>query len=241
MRKKLNINEFVWFLILVLFTYYFYSLIHSGDLKLFLHPKMFIYVYMACGFFLVLSVFQVAKIFEQCIKQRFKYGYILFFIPLFLGFVVKPNGLNNSVSNNRGISVLHQHSYKMRNVTDKDLLEVDSSNFYDVLEGLSHNPDQYKGKKINISGFIYKESSFDRNQFVIARMAVACCAADTQIVGLMCNYNNAYKLKENQWVRATGYIDTISISINGIEDKIPLLVLETIKEIEEPKDKYIYP
>jgi len=42
--KRFNINKLIWFIILVLFTYYVHNLFNTGKISMYIHPKMFKYV-----------------------------------------------------------------------------------------------------------------------------------------------------------------------------------------------------
>lgn len=108
MKKKLNLNELVWFLILVGFTCYFYFITSTGKITLFVHPKMVKYVRFALCFFIVLSIFQVRNIFSNKRVKTLKIGYFMFLIPLTLGFFLKAGELSIDTVINKGFSLSSQ-------------------------------------------------------------------------------------------------------------------------------------
>ncbi|WP_291635014.1 TIGR03943 family protein [Clostridium sp.] len=108
MKKKLNLNELIWFLILTGFTYYFYMIISTNKITLFVHPKMVKYVKFALVFFIILAIFQGKNIFSDKKAKTLKIGYIMFLIPLSLGILLKSEGLSVDSVINKGFSLTSQ-------------------------------------------------------------------------------------------------------------------------------------
>lgn len=108
MKKKLNLNELIWFLILIGFTCYFYFIITTSKITLFVHPKMVKYVRFALCFFIVLAVFQGRNIFSNKKAKTLKIGYFMFLIPLALGFFLKSGELSIDTVINKGFSLTSQ-------------------------------------------------------------------------------------------------------------------------------------
>ena len=67
-------------------------IISTNKLTLFVHPKMVKYVKFALYFFIILVIFQGKNIYAFKKAKRLKLGYIMFLIPLTLGFLLKPEG-----------------------------------------------------------------------------------------------------------------------------------------------------
>jgi putative membrane protein len=107
-KKKLNLNELIWFLILVGFTCYFYMSISTGKITLFVHPKMVKYVKFAVCFFIVLAVFQGRNIFSDKKVKPLKIGYFMFLIPLALGILLKSGELSIDTVISKGFSLTSQ-------------------------------------------------------------------------------------------------------------------------------------
>lgn len=99
------------------------------------------------------------------------------------------------------------------------------------------NMEKYEGKKILIKGFVLKGKDFTANEFVIARFMMACCTADLQPVGLMCDYAKAPELKHDTWIKVTGKIK--KIQYKGQPN--PAIVVEKVEPAQKPKDEYVYP
>ncbi len=50
------------------------------------------------------------------------------------------------------------------------VIEVETANFTNFLESCNENVNDFEGKTIHISGFVYRLKNFSKNQFVVARL-----------------------------------------------------------------------
>ena len=126
MKKKLNLNELIWFLILIAFTFYFYMNISTGKITLFVHPKMVKYVKFAVVFFVVLSMFQGRNILSDKRAKPFKLGYFMFLIPLTLGILLRTGQISITTVINKGFSLTSQlkiNTLKHKHTTLTDMTE----------------------------------------------------------------------------------------------------------------------
>jgi putative membrane protein len=126
-KKKFNLNELIWFFILLGFTYYFYMIISTDKITLYIHPKMIKYVKFALYFFIVLVIFQSKNIFSVKKNKKLKIGYIMFLIPLTLGFLLKSEGLSAYNVINKGFSLTSQlkiNTLKHKHTTLDDGTEI---------------------------------------------------------------------------------------------------------------------
>ena len=168
----------------------------------------------------------------------------MFIVPLFLGLIINPKGLNARAEQNRGISVFDKENM-FSGTKDFDVLEehsyihennivIDDKNYYSIMNKIYENINLYKGKKITVIGFVYKDNNFSNDEFVAARMMVSCCAADAEVIGFICKYSQSIKL--------TGVIEEYTLeNVKGGRKSIPLIIVEKLANIEEPSNQYIYP
>lgn len=279
-KKKLNLNELIWFLILIGFTCYFYMIISTNKITLFIHPKMVKYVRFALCFFIILVLFQGKNIFRVKRGKRLKLGYIMFLIPLTLGFLQKPEGVSAYSAINKGFSLTsqlkinslkHEHTilsdgtevceYDEKDTHstegDNDTLDMSSEsalmvkegvinmtneNFISIYEDIYGKPYNYVDRIINMKGFIYKQKGLNKNEFILSRILVSCCAADAQLVGILCDYSEGNALTEGSFVNIEGllgereYKDSKSGEINII----PFIKVDKIEKIDEQNNDYIF-
>lgn len=233
-----------WFVILIGFCFYMYYLISSKKLSLFIHPKMIKYVVFAALVLGILAVLELIKIiFDKSKKYNSRVSSV-FLIPLILAYIVNPQGLDSGIASKKGV-VTNKYSFSSSSAIthgDDGVIKFTDANFSDMTNDISYNINKYKGKKVNISGFIYRDKSFPKDHFVVARMLIICCAADAEVTGLVCSLNNSSNLKDNAWVSITGTIDSMNNFDRDYSDEkiIPVIKIDSVKTIAKPSNPYIY-
>jgi len=279
-KKKLNLNELIWFLILIGFTCYFYMIISTNKIALYVHPKMVKYVRFAVCFFIVLVIFQGMNIFSNKKGKTIKVGYIMFLIPLTLGFLLKSEAVSVNSVINKGFSLTSQlkintlkhkhitlsdgtevceHSDKDTHATDKGnislnkplesmtlekdgAIDMTNENFIYNYEDIYGSPSKYVGRVINMKGFIYKQKELNKNEFILSRILVSCCAADAQLAGLLCDYSGGKIFNEGTWVNIEGTLgeQEYKDSKSGEISIIPIIKVNKIEKTDKQNNEYIY-
>lgn len=236
------IKKFKWFIFLIGFAYYMYYLILSQKLYLFIHPKMTNYIIFSMVILFILSILEFKKVLFD--KKHITSVSIIFFIPLILAYIINPQGLNSNIASNKGITsnVYSNQAYLENAAINKNLIKFTNDNFSDMTNEISYNLNKYKGKKITLSGFVYRDEHFPKNTFVTARMLIICCAADAEVTGLACRVKNNINPKNNEWISITGTINSIENFDKDYSDQktIPIIDVENIKNIKKPSSPYIY-
>jgi putative membrane protein len=118
-----------------------------------------------------------------------------------------------------------------------DTIVIDDSNFYKWTEELYEHMDKYNGKKLEVIGFVLKDTRMKENEFVPARFMMVCCTADMQPIGLLCQYTKASELKKDSWVKVTGTIKKSDYE----GQQIPLFIANSVTSAEKPRNEYVYP
>lgn len=153
----------------------------------------------------------------------------------------------NSVSDDTSSAINKQNtdtSLTAGNETEDDSLELqgdtvvmDDSNFVSWVQEIYNNLSKYEGKKIKVTGFVFKDKQFKSNEFVPARLMMVCCAADLNPIGLLAHYNKASELKQDSWFEFSGNI--VKGEFEG--QQTPVIDIKSIQKIEKPKTEYVYP
>jgi putative membrane protein len=121
--------------------------------------------------------------------------------------------------------------------SDKPVIEVGDDEFYSWLDELYMNLDMYVGRRIAMTGFVFKDPEvLGADEFVPARLGMTCCVADLVPYGLVCKYNGTGELTPDEWVRVVGVIQ--AGVYEGMEE--PQIAVTSI-EPAEPVEGYIYP
>ncbi|WP_243291124.1 TIGR03943 family protein [Bacillus sp. FJAT-47783] len=119
---------------------------------------------------------------------------------------------------------------------DRDVIRVTDENFISVTRILDQWKDEFVGKKIEYSGFVYREPGFIDDQFVIARFGISCCAADASVYGTIASSGEAKHLQNDEWVKVSGTLSTTTYQ----DVEIPLIVIDKLTKINQPSDPYVY-
>lgn len=117
-----------------------------------------------------------------------------------------------------------------------DISNIDSNNYTNILKNVHNDIDNYIGKKINFTGYVYRTFDFNDNQFVLARDMVISSDFQTVVVGFLCESNEIKNFKDGSWINITGEI--IKGNYHG---DIPIIKITDIKEVNSPEDSLVYP
>ena len=124
-----------------------------------------------------------------------------------------------------------------QNLLNSPVIKMDEyaySTYYDEINNDIH---KFKGREIELKGFVYKEAGFKDNQLVISRFLITHCVADASVIGFLSELPEAYSLKKDTWIEARGVLDVTTF--NGTE--LPVVKIKAWKQINEPKEPYLYP
>ena len=121
-------------------------------------------------------------------------------------------------------------------IMHKEIVELTNKNYSTILKTVHENIDDYVGQKIKFSGVVYRVYDLDKEQFVLGRNMIISSNFQTVVVGFLCHYKDAINFRDNVWVEVEGTI--VKGTYHG---DMPILEINTIKEIEKPNDEYIYP
>ena len=269
--RKINIETVLQLIILIGFACFFYYIILTGKVLLYVTPRIVPYIKFGIVAMFLLSLFIVRDIFKPKRKVNVT-PYLFFIVPLFMAFILpaksldstsmsfgdikstqkvvsttNSNGSNNNIADqskttgNNTTTTANTASNPNKEdfglVLQGDTVVINSDNFVKWLQEICNNMGNYEGKKIQLTGFVFKDKTFKKNEFVPARLMMSCCSADLQPVGILCRYDKAAGLKQDTWITLTGKIEIVDY--NG--EKTPIIIAENIQKTEKPEKDYVYP
>ena len=123
-----------------------------------------------------------------------------------------------------------------KKILNQSVISINDNDYVPVMNIIENNTDQFVGKTIEVSGFVYHEKGFKDNQFVVARFGISCCAADASVYGLLSTIENASALKKDTWVHIKGILQ--KTTYNG--EDVPYIQVQQIKSIHQPDNPYVY-
>ena len=128
-------------------------------------------------------------------------------------------------------------SFRVRDkISTPEVSFVESNNYTNVLKSVYENLDDYVGQTICFKGYIYRNSDFKENEFVLARDMTTSRANETLVVGFLCNHKNAKDFVDGCWVEITGTIEK-----GNYHGEIPILKVVKISTTDKPEDALVFP
>jgi putative membrane protein len=119
----------------------------------------------------------------------------------------------------------------------KNVISIKEEGFMELLTAIDMYIDNFVGKTMQISGFVYREPDMPPNQFIVSRLAMQCCSADAFPYGILVESDQAKNYVNDTWVNITGTIGKTTYN----ENEIMKLDAEQIETIKAPETPYVYP
>lgn len=203
--KKFNIDELIWFIILILLSAGIIFLIRSEEITNFVNADMLVYFYISLAILGVFIIFQLNRIFTVRRKIEITNKFIPLTFTLSIGailFFVMPI---MSSDNNFYDELLSDYN---------DAIIIDNEN-YAILDDIKENKEKYEGKTMIFLGYIDEESE-RLDDTLITREKISCCQADKEKIQIKVKGLNT-SIKSGQWISVAGKIafdDDLYINVN---------------------------
>jgi putative membrane protein len=231
--------------ILFLFSVYVSILYATGKITFFIHPRYVTFTYV----FALLAAFVACVGFVLWWERRNKpvdehhhekkpgklsgvwqYGAIV--LTLVVAFVLPVRPLSIATAQQREID-FNSLSYNQKGALDSFFRDSEGYDLGDWVVTLNYDPDpaNYVGKKVRVSGFAYKSDSLPAGTFRLARFVITCCAVDARPVGLLVKDTS---VTDNKWYEVQG-----EFALDKESSEL-VIISSNIKQIDEPKDPYIF-
>lgn len=240
------------------------SLLISGEISLYINPRFKWLIGISVLLLMILGMVQLWNLRGGELHRVGVWGYLLVGLPVFMYVLLPPKVLDASMAQQKGVTFVSpnavasttsnqqgstineaepeimvvENPYKkmIQEIKQQPVIIFTEENFTDYMNAISLYPEIVKGKKIQLIGFVYRDETLKKDEFVTGRFTVTCCTADATVVGFLTKWDQAETLKLNQWVEVTGKLDVVlSEGLN-----MPIIQLESYKTIEPLKDPYIY-
>ena len=128
-------------------------------------------------------------------------------------------------------------SFRVRDeMTAPEVSVIEASNYTNILKSVYENLDDYVGQTISFTGYVYRNSDFEENEFVLARDMKTSRENETLVVGFLCNYKDAKSFADGTWVEITGTIEK-----GHYHGEIPVLKITKISTADEPESPLVSP
>ena len=133
---------------------------------------------------------------------------------------------------------IYNNSFKVRDQTyEPDIINITTENYTNILKAVHDDTQNYIGKKICFTGYVYRILDFKETEFVLARDMIISSDMQTLIVGFLCDHKNAKSFANETWVELTG-----EITLGDYHGNMPIIKVKEIKQIEKPTENiYVCP
>lgn len=175
-----------------------------------------------------------------------KAGYLPFVIFLVIACIIPGNTLDASLVDNKGLN--SQLTAVVNNVKDMPRplaaemrnarsITVTDRTYVEVMSELEWFPQDYRGKEITVTGFVFRPPGISGNRFSLVRYVIVCCAADALPYGILCELKDAGGIRQGTWLTLTG---TLQMSKHNGQD-VPAVIVTSHKVVEQPEKPYVFP
>lgn len=218
--KRFNVDELIWFIILLFLNISFIYLIRTEAIFNFVDEDMIKHFYISIAILTIFSIYQFERIFTLRRRKEITDKFIPITFTLIIGVIllfVMPMFAENSSN------IINNLEEKYENI-----VSIDN---YNIANEVINNKELYNDKLMVFLGYINNSDNIDGdNSINISRDVVTCCQADKRKVDIKVTGLNS-EFKEGQWIVVVGkaFIDT-DFTINIIEYKL----------VNEPKDIYFH-
>lgn len=121
---------------------------------------------------------------------------------------------------------------------DADIVEIEDMDYGIWYIDMMDHLEDYVGKTVRFKGQVLKSRDLNAGFFVPGRMAMTCCADDTQFIGYVCKNPDAGRLRMGSWVRVTARVEKEYMEVYHEEG--PVLYAAEIEAAEKPEQELVY-
>lgn len=254
-------TEVLWLLILLALIAVMGNLLFSGNVLLFLSPRMVPMVWFGFVVLIVLMVFHASRILKSLKNEHIhlhaaRLGVFLFVVPVVLFATVMPNQSTSGTLPNKNVKMMN--STASASGTDTAQAEPvngyipcvveDEMTFFDTSadyfsDYLCDAMDEMVGRVLTVYGFVHFDDACPENTIMVSRMLIYCCAADACVVGFFVQMDDTSELEDNEWIRVTGTVQSVNVLFYGNYYDYPIFTNGMIVHCKEPDvdDAYVYP
>ena len=99
---------------------------------------------------------------------------------------------------------------------------------------MSEETKKYNGKTVRFKGRCLVRKNVPKGSFIIGRHIMTCCVEDIQFAGLICNWEKADAIRDDEWVILTAKLENKFHRAYG--RKGPVLTALSIEKTEKPEE-----
>lgn len=252
-KSMFNTNAFIQFILLFCFLCFLIELDITNQLSLYINPKFTILIEISCCFLvpiIFVRLFDTILPFDKPHEHSHVgyFQYIPFFVILLLAVTTPSKTLNANLVGNKGLnSALTGNAFTptvqaalrplANELQQTTFIKITDRNYTEAISELTDFPNDYLGKKVSLTGFVFRSPGLTNQQFSLVRYVMTCCVADSLPYGIMCEFKNAKKYPDGTWLTIEGILQ-----IGKYKDlDTPYINISSVNQISVPENPYIFP
>ncbi|NNV07233.1 TIGR03943 family protein [Geobacillus sp. C56-T2] len=130
-----------------------------------------------------------------------------------------------------------EYNEKMDWLKTAPVIEMDNELFAPYYEEIQTHPERYDGRKIKLTGFVYKEDGLKPHQLILSRFLITHCLADASVIGFLVEFSEAGQYKQDMWLEIEGRLQIV----RSHGAAVPVIAAERWKVVSPPPHPYVYP
>lgn len=121
---------------------------------------------------------------------------------------------------------------------DAPVVKIEDMDFGIWYVDILDHPEKYIGKTIEVNGRARKVKGFPKDELIIGRSAMTCCADDLQFLGFVSKSNEFASFDANTWVKVRA---KVSFEFKrAYRGKGPVLHVEAVEKIPALEEELVY-
>ena len=99
---------------------------------------------------------------------------------------------------------------------------------------MSEEPKKYDGKTIEVKCRCLVRKNVPKGCFIAGRHIMTCCVQDIQFAGIICVWDRADEIRNDEWAVITARLDYKFHRAYG--RKGPVFTVQSVQEVEKPEE-----
>ena len=117
---------------------------------------------------------------------------------------------------------------------DAPVIEIEDRDFALWYRDMSEEPKKYDGKTIEVKCRCLVRKNVPKGCFIAGRHIMTCCVQDIQFAGVVCVWEHADEIRNDEWAIITARLDYKFHRAYG--RKGPVLTVLSVQEVEKPEE-----
>ena len=117
---------------------------------------------------------------------------------------------------------------------DAPVIEIEDRDFALWYRDMSEEPKKYDGKTIEVKCRCLVRKNVPKGCFIAGRHIMTCCVQDIQFAGVVCVWDRADEIRNDEWAIITARLDYKFHRAYG--RKGPVLTVLSVQEVEKPEE-----